>query len=615
MDRSFVAYPSQSQQPQSQLQQARRPKNDSFRPALRFPTDPHKPGSLPQRIQHIVAPAPAAILLQSRRKPWEVDSTRLDDLVASTANARKVIVVLGDAPSSALEPIVTSSYLSGSLVIVIAASESDITISPQQCVPAVRILRLRPNQPAANLTPQQSQKQRQRAAPDAVAEGQQLSASRLNAALQWAERVGSAWRANPVGQTMFATLQEGEGPADGIGGGKPWKWKSKTKLNGPTYTTVYDVSDGDGSLVPWAARFALNSRSNSSSLASGASSNTSSIFIVDTPNSETARPSFSSSTGGKFVRNAMSTSNLATSDRDRSFDHALAATRRPNTSHAGHRSVPPPAKSLSPPTPQKRRFSLISFARGKMSPDIASTLSKKAARPSFDALINFLPPSSATGADGALGRGAIATNHALAAHNKLLLKQTILVTTAVQRFLVPVTPRGSGRSPGDGRFGGVTRGRVSDSGLDDRQAKKRWSVSLIGSLFGVGDPAPSSKALGKRSALPTPPVSRPSSSEESGGGHGKRPGMRGRMLSSVSAVSASTLGPYPLPKLIHILPYGPGHANTPAGAGTARLVRNLEAFLLSWSFGGPKFGEEGEDSGTEGAASSSGKRTVRPFLL
>lgn len=87
-------FSSQPQQPPQQLQ-SRRPKNDSFRPALRFPTDPHKPGSLPQKIQHIVAPAPAAILLQSRRKPWEVDSTRLEDLIASTAHARKVIVVLG----------------------------------------------------------------------------------------------------------------------------------------------------------------------------------------------------------------------------------------------------------------------------------------------------------------------------------------------------------------------------------------------------------------------------------------------------------------------------------------------------------------------------------------
>ncbi|KAG9046986.1 hypothetical protein FS837_003276 [Tulasnella sp. UAMH 9824] len=615
-------YSSQPQQQQPQ-QQSRRPKNDSFRPALRFPTDPHKPGTLPQKIQHIVAPAPAAILLQSRRKPWEVDSTRLEDLIASTAHTRKVIVVLGDAPSSALEPIVTSTYLSGSLVIVIAASDSEFSISPQQCVPAVRILRLRPK-PAANLSPQPQSQMQQRAGSgsEALAESQQhLNASRLNAVLDWAERVGSAWRANPVGQTMFATLQEGEGPADGIGGGKGWKWKSKTRLNGPTYTQAYDVSDGDGSLVPWAARFALNSRSNSSSLASGASSNTSSIFIVDTPNSETARPSFSSSMGGggKYVRNAMSTSNLASgSDRDRSFDHALAVTRRTGTSHAGHRSVPPPSKSLTPPAPQKRRFSLISFARGKMSPEVSSALSKKAPRPSFDAIINFLPPSSATGADGALGRGAIATNHALAAHNKLLLKQTILVTTAVQRFLVPVTPRGSVRSPGEGRFGGVTRGRISDSGLgDDRQAKKRWSVSLIGSLFGVGDPVPSSKALGKRSALPTPPVSRPSSSEESGGGHGKRPSLGSRMFSSVSAMSASTQGPYPLPKLIHVLPYGPGHASTPAGPGAARLVRNLEAFLLSWSFGGPKFGEEADDSGAEGAATSSGtgKRTVRPFLL
>lgn len=612
MDRSFVAYPSQSQQ---QQQQSRRPKNDSFRPALRFPTDPHKPGSLPQKIQHIVPGAPpAAILLQSRRKPWEVDSTRLDDLVASTANMRKVVVVLGDAPTSALEPIVTSSYLSGSLVIVIASAECDFSIPPQKCVPAVRVLRLRP-QPAAAPKPQ-------RAGSEAVAEREQphLSASRLNAVLDWAERVGSAWRANPVGQTMFATLQEGEGPADGIGNSsKNWKWRSKTKLN------ETDLSDGDGSLVPWAARFALNSRSNASSLASGGSSNTSSIFIVETPNSESARPSFSSSSNGKFVRNAMSTSNLATNN-DRSFDNVLSVTRRQGTSHAGHRSVPPPSKtSLTAPAPQKRRFSLISFARGKMTPDVP-TISKKAMRPSFDALINFLPPSSATGVDGVLGRGAIATNHAVASHNKLLLKQTILVTTAAQRFLVPVAHRGSGRSPGEGRFGGVTRGRApsevgGNGGGEDRQqqAKKRWSVAMIGSLFGVGDPAPSAKALGKRSALPTPPVSRPSSSEESGGGHGKRPSLGGRMFSSVSAMSASTQGPYPLPKLVHVLPFGPGHASTPAGPSSARLVRNLEAFLLSWSFGGPKFAEEGDDSGAEGSASfssnASGKRTVRPFIL
>ncbi|KAG8972883.1 hypothetical protein FRB90_010104, partial [Tulasnella sp. 427] len=258
-----------------------------------------------------------------------------------------------------------------------------------------------------------------------------------------------------------------------------------------------------------------------------------------------------------------------------------------------------------------------------MSPDPSgsSNHSKKPGRPSFDALINFLPPSSATGVDGALGRGAIATNHAAAAHNKLLLKQTILVTTAAQRFLVPVAHRGSGRSPGEGRFGGVTRSRGGDDGTGE--AKKRWSVALIGSLFGVGDPVPSAKALGKRSALPTPPVSRPSSSEESGNGHGqKRPSMGGRLMSSVSAASASNHGPYPLPKLVHILPYGHGHMSTPVGGGSARLIRNLEAFLLSWSFGGPRFGEEAaDDSGAENSGlaaangSASGKRTVRPFLL
>ncbi|KAG8973296.1 hypothetical protein FRB90_009959, partial [Tulasnella sp. 427] len=346
MDRSFAAFPSASQQ--QQQPQRRSKTNDSFRPALRFPTDPHKPGSFPQKVQRIPAPAPAAILLQSRRKPWEVDSTRLDDLVASTAHARKVIVVLGDPPSSALEPIVTSSYLSGSLVIVIASAESDLSISPQQCVPAIRILRLRPK-PAGNPTPQQ----RGAAGSELSAEPGQLNASRLNSVLDWADRVGVAWRANPVGQTMFATLQEGEGPADGIGG-KPWKWKSKAKLTSSTYTTVYDLPDGEGSLVPWAARFALNSRSNASSLASGGSSATSSIFVVETPGSDTgpARPSFSSSTGPKFVRNAMSTSNLATTnnDRDRSFDNPLSASvGRPGMSHAGHRSVPPPAKGLDAP--------------------------------------------------------------------------------------------------------------------------------------------------------------------------------------------------------------------------------------------------------------------------
>lgn len=92
-------------------QPPRRPTNDSFRPALRFPTDPHRPSSLPAKIQHIVRPpqdaflptqpssssssAAAANLLQSRRKPWELDLTRLEEMCRLGEAQRKVILVLG----------------------------------------------------------------------------------------------------------------------------------------------------------------------------------------------------------------------------------------------------------------------------------------------------------------------------------------------------------------------------------------------------------------------------------------------------------------------------------------------------------------------------------------
>ncbi|KAG8989402.1 hypothetical protein FRB94_014428 [Tulasnella sp. JGI-2019a] len=122
-------------------QQQRRNPNASFRPALRFPTDPHNPGVLPSKIRHIVegpsppngagpssAPPPpsaAVNLLQSRRKPWELDLTKLEDVIRTGEVQRKVILVLGDITPSSIEPVVTSTSLQNSLVVIVTVRRSN----------------------------------------------------------------------------------------------------------------------------------------------------------------------------------------------------------------------------------------------------------------------------------------------------------------------------------------------------------------------------------------------------------------------------------------------------------------------------------------------------------
>lgn len=238
------------------------------------------------------------------------------------------------------------------------------------------------------------------------------------------------------------------------------------------------------------------------------------------------------------------------------------------------------------------------FARRRSAPASPSPSTAKPTkqRPSFDAIINFLPASHSD------ARGALATTHAVASHNKLLLRQTILTTTATQRFLVPIEngpkPRLDG---GGGRFGSGQRGRPVATPKDvpselANGAKKRWSTTLV-ALFGSSTAdLPSSS---KRSALPTPPISRPNSSEDT---YAPR-----RPSGSLDLVGGGVL-----PKLIHVLPF----QSSSDGAGAARLVRNLEAFLLSWSFGGARGGGE-DTSGDERAmvGGSTSVRTLRPYLL
>ncbi|KAG8907652.1 hypothetical protein FRB99_003114 [Tulasnella sp. 403] len=579
----------------------RRPNNDSFRPALRFPTDPHNPGSLPSKIKHIVAPQSSSAsatssLLQSRRKPWEVDTARLDELMRRE-RGRKVVLVLGDPPLASLEPIISSNYLRGSLVLIVASKGvPSHVLASHQANNAISGTGTSPR--SAHVGPPASD---------------QFTASRLNTVLEWAERVANGWRADPQNQSAFALLYEGEGPGDGISP-KPTKggWKRKVKSKPAVGTSTGGSTDAntDGNLMPWTARFMIGSRSDASSLATGSSD---SLYVVDSPTSDDSQGSMSSATGRKVLRPSASALNLSTT--------ANVLTPKHATSVLGHGSSFSHATTAPDRTvpPQKRRFSLTSFTRRKSStPPPAST-----SWPSFDALFNFLPPSSATGLEGQLGRGAIATSHVMAAHNKLLLRQTILVTTAARKFLVPLVAKSGKQNRERGRFGGLERGLSSGRALStdtwrSTSTAKRLSLSLTNLFGGISG----SNASAKGKGLPTPPISRPSSSEE-GGNQPPIP----RVSSSSSNYPASI---HPcLPKLIHVLPFtatvmptvtsGLGGAGSSLmsinNTGNAKLIRNLEAFLLSWSFGGSANGEAGvgaEDIVVDGPP---GKRTVRPFLL
>jgi len=73
---------------------------DTFRPALRFPTDPHRPSQLPTRTKQIIQQQPPSQHPAAHRKPWELDVEKLQD--SAIPGQRRVIVIIGGKAESLL---------------------------------------------------------------------------------------------------------------------------------------------------------------------------------------------------------------------------------------------------------------------------------------------------------------------------------------------------------------------------------------------------------------------------------------------------------------------------------------------------------------------------------
>ncbi|KAG8989769.1 hypothetical protein FRB94_014024 [Tulasnella sp. JGI-2019a] len=672
-------------------QQQRRNPNASFRPALRFPTDPHNPGVLPSRIRHIVEgssspngagpsstpppPSTAVNLLQSRRKPWELDLTKLEDVIRTGEVQRKVILVLGDVAQSSIEPVVTSSLLRNSLVVIVTPFEANLSIPSNKCIPTVRILRLRPRAKPQRQQSNSKKKAGKAAMPSTTGNGgggpaEPLTAFRLTTIIEWAERVANAWKSQPVrSQAMFAVLNEGEGPANGVGDDGLDTARSK-RLNRSNTSLGSDVESLSGSFVGESSTMVMPGRQR---VVHPSKSSSTLQSIPDVGDDEVSHQRAHTSLGHGYGN-----ADRRRPSMDGPYNSANGATAnktpliRKRTSFFGRlklsSSSPPPMPSFSAPTSPRSPTNFISSAALSFSMGSHTPKSPSSSQPSFDAIINFLPSTSATGSVGTLhtNQGQIATQHAASAHAKLLLRQTILITTISQRFLVPVPPRPTvmslsamrsdedvsgekGRfTRGDGHWkmrtmnmGGrnvavasqslvdVGSGVTSGSAARQRRMSRRFSTT-IGSIFNGGNGGPTSPAT----APPTPPISRPSSEEDD---HSAVASRRGSNSSSSPYRSKSKRS---VPKLVHVLPFANAQTSLPpphlmnntsanVSAGTARLVRSLEAFLLSWSFGGGSGGNNSRHAGVESMSgseddfgSSTGsegggviKGNVRPFLL
>ncbi|KAG8989401.1 hypothetical protein FRB94_014427 [Tulasnella sp. JGI-2019a] len=471
---------------------------------------------------------------------------------------------------------------------------------------------------------------------------------------------------------MFAVLNEGEGPANGVGDDGLDAARSWTKRPNRSNTSLgSDVDSSSGSFVGESSTIVMHGRQRVVH-PSKSSSTLQSIPDVEDDEDVGSHQRAHTSLGHGYGDAGRRRPSM---DGPYNPSHGATANKTPlvrkRTSFFGRLklspSSAPPMPSSSVPTSPRSPTNFISSAAHSFS--IGNpTLKSSSSQPSFDAIINFLPSTSATGSAGTLhtNQGQIATQHAASAHAKLLLRQTILITTISQRFLVPVPPRPTvmslsamrsdedvsgekGRfTRGDGHWkmrtmnvGGrnvavasqslvdVGSGVTSGSAARQRRMSRRFSTT-IGSIFNGGNGGPTSPAT----APPTPPISRPSSEEDD---HSAVASRRGSNSSSSPYRSKSKRS---VPKLVHVLPFANAQTSLPpphlmnntsvnVSAGTARLVRSLEAFLLSWSFGGGSGGNNSRHAGVESVSgseddfgSSAGNGgggvimgNVRPFLL
>ncbi|KZV97180.1 hypothetical protein EXIGLDRAFT_764635 [Exidia glandulosa HHB12029] len=110
------------------------------------------------------------------RAAWLLDPDVLDDFAASSATQRDVLLVVGEPTPESLRPLLTSTHLAHSLVIVATSNAFDAqTLCPVEWTrPSVRILRL-----------------------DSPLQVQDGGGARFIHVLEWAERVARVWRANP----------------------------------------------------------------------------------------------------------------------------------------------------------------------------------------------------------------------------------------------------------------------------------------------------------------------------------------------------------------------------------------------------------------------------------
>ncbi|KAG8958355.1 hypothetical protein FRC03_009201 [Tulasnella sp. 419] len=631
---------------------------DTFRPALRFPTDPYKSMELPTRTKDIMKGSSSNVGLnsnsQSKRPPWELTLEALPD-GPSSLSGKRVVLIIGSPPQSALSTLLSSPYLYGSLVVIAVAESINLDLLPSATTPAIRILRIR----SSSSSP----------------EPEMYTASRLTTIFEWADRVAKDWRQDferlddSLKPNSFMTFYED----DEINGAYRTKrrhlsmiFKSKTR----PYHDARSAEELSGSspFSHWSSVTAsTHSRNGSSATVSSISSS-----YFEPSGEGGGRSSFQSTESGPYPgESTSSTGNLLNTN-----DSSAAKTRaiRPSASSSTltHLSTPtykgntrntlpftssPLASSINLTRQRTRPISVFStFSIPGMGPPKASrerrpssnssTLDKP--KRSFDIIINFLPPAAS---HGTLGNGAIATLSSSAAHAKVLLKQTILVTTASQRFLLPpvVVRRSRPADNANGtssprssllampKFDDVIAPEIRDGqennlgqpgGRRSRGSTSRRISQAFGSMFSVRTSTelpptpPSSESASETSASPpldnTQPSARSSVSEYP------------TMSSGVTNNQA-----HPVAKLVHVLPFEhacQAHQAIGTGVGNARLVRSLEAFLLSWSYGtsgsslstsssGSSSSLNSLESGDGGSIQSSSvtsngaKGKIKPFLL
>ena len=433
-------------------------------------------------------------------------------------------------------------------------------------------------------------------------------------ALEWAHNIAADWRSDAHPIRFSVALEES---ADGkTQRSKTIRFRAKSQ-SVPAFGKERDDDDGDDQRRATPAAALWPPRLPTSSSASSASGSTrSSVYMMgaDIDNSHKSRhasrpnagstasvPETANATPTRRLRNSASTSTFT----NVSLTKSLEAVRHASVSNT-------------------RPMSMFSVRLGKdgkkdKARRNATATTPAAPRRSFDVIVNFLPsnPLMTTAGYGigvSYGPGTLSTLNAQAAHNKTLLRQTILVTTATQRFLCPPVPRASRNTNSS-----LSRSRTrEDQDADWNMSQHRKRTQSSSKRFSV---AISSVFSGK-SSLPTPPTSTSSSSASGSSsppesrlglpgagsalghssgmsslGHGGAGGGAddyglGDMAGSINghSILGSSFANTTLARIIHVLPFShnvsPHLVNSPIHLGNARLIRSLEAFLLSWSFGG-----------------------------